>query len=200
MTSVKQLTLKAGIILLYLSLQHYSVNSHPVMSDTCSECIKVDEKELVDIYNSRYHGADFYSSSCLYLLHYMIPLADSTSNSTSVMPRYVGLVSSEGRCSKAIHDPECLNVSHPQYKNNSFCDWNYSLKYLGENHFPRYIVELECNTSNVDSCRVSENNIIIKVLKRLDGCTEEGFERWSNSDIDEHVVTAGCSCQHVPYS
>ena len=45
--------------------------------NTYSKCMKVDEKELVDMYNSRYHGAEFYSSSYiyLYLLHYMIPLA-----------------------------------------------------------------------------------------------------------------------------
>ena len=31
--------------------------------NTYSKCMKVDEKELVDMYNSRYHGAEFYSSS-----------------------------------------------------------------------------------------------------------------------------------------
>ena len=93
--------------------------------------------------------------------------------------------------SKVEYDQEYLNTSHPQYKNDSYCHWNY----LGENYYPRYIVEMECHS--VNSCRDNNNDITVQLLKRLDGCSEEGFEKWSNSCTTPRLMTAGCSCKCV---
>ena len=72
-----------------------------------------------------------------------------------------------------------------------------TLCYLGETHFPRYFVEMECHS--VNTCRDNNNDITVRLLKRLDGCSEEGFEKWSNSYTTPRLVMAGRSCRHVPW-
>ena len=222
MISVKQLTLGKSVLLLLLlclSLQHRSVHSQPLPDDlrdsvqdivmesnqtdrmprtTCPEqddCTEVDESELAVLYNSRYPGAEFYSS-CLYLLHYIVPVRDRISNTTTMLPRYVGLVSTEGRCvnlEEIVHDPICLSTSHPHHKSTSYCSWSYSLRYLGETFFPRYILEMKCK--NFESCRAEDEAITVRVLEQAPGCTE-GFENWSSSNTTTQTVVAGCSCRH----
>ena len=196
MTAVKCLTLgKLGVLLLLcLSLQHHSVNSHPCPGQ--AECTKVDESVLADLYNSRHPGAYFYSS-CLYLLPYIVPVQDSKSNATMMMPRYVGLVSTEGRCvnlNESVHDQVCLSTSHLNHESDSYCDWSFSLRYLGENYFPRYVLDLKCN--NFNRCRAKEIEITVQVLKRQPDCTEEGLEKWSNAETESTTVVAGCSCTY----
>ena len=198
MTAVKCLTLgKLGVLLLLcLSLQHHSVNSHPCTGQ--DECIKVDESVLADLYNSRHLGANFYSS-CLYLLPYIVPVQDSNSNATMMLPRYVGLVSTEGRCvnlNEIVYEQSCLNMSDDLLNDmgDSYCDWSYSLRYLGENYFPRYVLDLKCN--NFNRCTAKEIGITVHVLKRQPNCTK-GFEKWSNAETEAITVVAGCSCRHI---
>ena len=81
---------------------------------------------------------------------------------------YIGIPDTHTCLNSTIGDAECVNNHH-------YCSWNYTMRDMGEEYFPRFVVEYECggcdpqDVSCLDAnndCSVAPLMLSPKILKR----------------------------------
>lgn len=117
---------------------------------------------------------------------------------------YVGIGSTH--CVRPQHNMRCLNSRGSQ------CEWQYSMRDLGSEYFPRFLLEVQCGGCPADitkwtgtlqewddclrqhdQCRYTPEEVVVEVLKRRGQCGDNSNEIWEVVRITDRI-NVGCSC------
>lgn len=166
--------------------------------DECPpECtVQTDEAELVRLYELRTN----FRTRCLTLGRMELPV-NGTNRTQSV---HVGI--GDQHCTMLEFDrSRCFTQTISQ------CEWQYAARDLGPQHFPRFILEVQCSgcpaspsayqnsgerrtcLARHNQCEYTPEEVTFQVLKRNRRCDDNGAEVWEVTLITD-TITVGCSC------
>jgi len=108
--------------------------------------------------------------------------------------------SKDSLCQAVRFDPECLPE---QYNGPLACTATTNLAQipgLTENHFPRFMMDVECGVSPQSSCVSADKLLRYYPLVRSEECDGEGYERWEQDTSQGRLsMNAGCDCTLADY-
>ena len=154
------------------------------------QCEEKPEDELAELY---------YSSTDLSRRHILLSRISGPVSET-INATYIGIAYDHGieSDSRGISCDE-FNVDNYSDEN---CGWNYTLKDLGQEYFPRYVLMPECHGKKEGDVGMGEfytkesyaSRLIVLKLQRT-SCEADLSEKWIPCDIPCTEVTLACVCQ-----
>ena len=151
-------------------------SSNCTTSDGCL-CRPKTMSELENLYTT--HS---YNSGCAKLTKVEVPMGDGFSWT------HTHVITGKSSCFETIHHNACFNVSSL----TPHCSWKKTWIDLGEDHFPRFISNLECRGGDVCTS-VGTGPRYFEVFRRQGRCDSRGVDVWEKVVMEQRVNFV-CSC------